>query len=433
MNKQTLIIGAGISGLTAAYFLKKPYTVLESKPYAGGLCCSFYDNGFTFDCSGHFIHIKDEKIKKLVIKLTGGVDEITRNASIYINSGFVPFPFQANLFYLDDKTKKECVDGILKRKETDIKPEMPFNEWSEAMFGKGITKYFMKPYNQKLWSYDLSKMTAEWTGPFVPKPDAESIVQSAYAKNKKTYGYNSVFYYPKEKGCQALIDGLLKKVKVNLNSKTSKIDLKNKTVHTENGQKFKFDNIISTQPLNELIKQIQNVPQSIKNAAEKLICSSVRCVNIGIISRKGIPAALKNRHWIYIPEKDFPFYRIGIYSNVNKKAAPKNGYSFYVEFSSNNGKYKNSENVITNMKKAGFIREEDEIASINVIDMPYAYVIFDKNRKKALDTIMAYLNKHNIYSIGRYGAWEYSFIEKNIKDAKETVEKLNKCGVKNVT
>ena len=123
------------------------------------------------------------------------------------------------------------------------------------------------------------------------------------------------------------------------------------------------------------------MPQSIKNAAEKLICSSVRCVNIGIISRKGIPAALKNRHWIYIPEKDFPIYRIGIYSNVNKKAAPKNGYSFYVEFSSNNGKYKNSENVITNMKKAGFIREEDEIASINVIDMPYAYVIFDKNRK----------------------------------------------------
>ena len=58
---------------------------------------------------------------------------------------FCSFSFPSKSFYLDDKTKKECVDGILKRKETDIKPEMPFNEWSEAMFGKGITKIFHKP------------------------------------------------------------------------------------------------------------------------------------------------------------------------------------------------------------------------------------------------------------------------------------------------
>lgn len=427
MNGQTIIIGAGISGLTAAYFLKGPYTVLEAKPYAGGLCASFYDNGFTFDCSGHFIHIKDKKIQKLAAKLTGGIDEIKRNASIYINGSFIPFPFQANLFYLDEKIKKECVDGILKRKETDITAKMPFTEWSEAMFGKGITKYFMKPYNQKLWSYDLAKMTAEWTGPFVPKPDAQSIVESAYEKNRQSYGYNSVFYYPKEKGCRALINGLLKKVNVQLNSKTSKIDLKNKTVSTQNGEKFKFDRLISTQPLTELIRQIAAVPQSVKNAAGKLACSSVRCINIGVKSKKGIPAALKNRHWVYLPEKRFPFYRIGMYSNVNQKAAPGKGYSFYVEFSSNNGKYKNSENVIADMKKAGFIRKEDEIAAVNIIDMPYAYVIFDKNREKAVNTIKAYLNKHNIYSVGRYGAWEYSFIEKNMKDAAAIAEKFNKA------
>ncbi len=424
MNK-TIIIGAGISGLTAAYFLKKPYTVLEAKPYAGGLCASFYDEGFTFDCSGHFIHIKDEKIKKLVSKLSNGIDEINRNSSIYIKDRIIPFPFQANLYYLDEKTKKECVNGVLHRKNTEPDTKMPFIDWSEAMFGKGITKYFMKPYNEKLWSYDLKKMTAEWSGAFVPKPDAQSIVKSAYSKNKIVYGYNSVFYYPKKGGCQTLINGLLKKVDVRYNAKTHKIDIKNKVITDENGNKYKYSNIISTQPLTELIAQTGNVPSAVKNAAKRLVCSSVRCVNIGVNAKNGIPKKIKGIHWLYIPEKSIPFYRVGIYSNASASAAPENSYSFYVEYSSGNGKYKNCDNVIKDLKKAGFIGKNDEVKTVNVVDMPYAYVIFDKNRRKALDTIQSFLSKHGIYSIGRYGAWEYSFIEKNMKDAIETAKKIN--------
>ncbi|AKL97849.1 protoporphyrinogen/coproporphyrinogen oxidase [Endomicrobium proavitum] len=421
---KTVIIGAGISGLTAAYFLKKPYAVLEAKPYAGGLCASFYEDGFTFDCSGHFIHIKDKKIKKLVEKLTGGTDEIKRNAAIYLDKTFVPYPFQANLYYLNNKIKKECVDGILKRKEIAISTSMPFIDWSKAMFGSGITKYFMQPYNQKLWSYDLKKMTAAWSGPFVPKPDAKTIVESAYSKNKEHYGYNSVFYYPKNKGCQALINGMLKKVKPEYNSKTTKIDIKNKVVHAGCKQ-YKYNKIISTQPLTELIKQISNVPANVKKAAAKLVCNSVRCVNIGVKAATGIAKNLKGVHWLYLPESKFPFYRIGVYSNVNAKTAPKNSYGFYVEFSSLNGKYKSSRNVIKDLKKAGFIGNSDGISAINIVDMPYGYVIFDKNRERALQVINSFLVKHNIFSIGRYGAWEYSFIEKNIKDAKELAEKIN--------
>jgi len=184
--------------------------------------------------------------------LTGGFCKIDRNAAIYAKNKFIPYPFQANLYYLDDKTKKECVNGILKRKDVKISASMPFLRWSEAMFGQGITKYFMKPYNRKLWDYDLNKMTTEWTGEFVPKPDAEIIVKAAYSKNKKRYdGYNSVFYYPKVNGCGALIDGLTKEVKVNLNSKTQKIDIQNKIILCSSGKTYKYNRIVSTQALPE--------------------------------------------------------------------------------------------------------------------------------------------------------------------------------------
>ncbi|MDR2191310.1 MAG: FAD-dependent oxidoreductase [Endomicrobium sp.] len=423
--RKTVIIGAGISGLSAAYFLKKDYVILEKNARAGGLCRSFYEDGFTFDCSGHFIHIKDKSVKMFVNKFSGGLDEIERNASIYLRGGFIPYPFQANLYYLDEKIKEECVRGVLNRKETQVSTSMPFIYWSQAMFGKGITKYFMKPYNQKLWSCDLKKMTALWSGAFVPKPDAQEIVKSAYSKNKKSYGYNSVFYYPKRGGCQSLIDGLLKKTEVCLGVKARQIDLKRKNIYASDGQKISFDKIISTQPLTELVNQIQNVPEAVKAASSKLKAASVHCVNIGVKSDAGIPSVLKNRHWVYLPETKFPFYRIGVYSNVNKFSAPKGSYSFYVEYSSSNGKYKNSENAVEDLIKAGFIRREDKIEAVNIVDMPNAYVIFDNNRQASFDIIDGYLKKNGISSVGRYGAWEYSFIEKNIKDAIQAAEIIN--------
>lgn len=425
MKENTVIIGAGISGLSAAYFLKKPHIVLEKESAAGGLCRSFYENGFTFDCSGHFFHIKDESIKDLVSKMSAKVDCIEREAVILFKNNFIPYPFQASLYYLPEKIKQDCIDGILKRSDVKISANMPFIDWSKNMFGSGITKYFMQPYNAKLWSYDLKKLNAQWTGAFVPKPDAESIIMSASKKNETKYGYNVSFYYPKKGGAQALINGFLKKIKPLYNAETSKIDLKKKIVETKDGRAFNFGSIISSQSLKCLIKQIKNVPPQIQKAANCLISNSILCINIGVKSKLGAPDILKGIHWIYIPEEKFSFYRIGVYSNVNPSLAPKNCYSFYIEYSSINGKFSGAKNIVSDLQKAGFIRQGDEIAAINEIKIPTGYVIFDKNRDDALKTINRYLLENNIYSIGRYGAWEYSFVEKNIKDAYSIAQIIN--------
>lgn len=428
MNKKIVIIGAGVSGLSASYFLKKENIVLEAQAYAGGLCSSFYENGFTFDCSGHFIHMRNEKIKKLVEKLAGGLNEIKRNSSIYMHSDFIPFPFQANLYYLDEKTKKECVDGLLKIKPTDINPDMSFLQWVKAVFGRGITKHFMRPYNEKLWNYDLDKMSYRWSGDFVPIPDVDEMLKSAKSKNKKSYGYNDVFYYPKKGGCNALIKGFLKKVKPELNMRVKQIDVKDKIVYAqqENGQykQYSYSSLISTQPLPELIKQLTFSPSDIKDAAQKLRWADVRCFNLGFKSKDGIPKILKNRHWIYLPEKFPSFYRVGIYSNVDPSSAPKNCYSFYVETSSPKDKNKTCADVVKDLRKMGFVGKKDELIASNVIEIPYAYPIIDHERQKALKKINDFLNALDIYSIGRYGAWEYSFIEKNILAASQLTKRL---------
>ena len=419
-----IVIGAGISGLSFGYFSKKPFIIFEKEKTVGGLCKSVKDNGFTFDYSGHFIHIKDKKIKSLIEKVTGKkLLTIKRNSAILFNNKIMPFPFQANLYYLTEQQKQKCIQGIKQRKNIKIYDDMPFIDWAKAMFGDGITEYFMQPYNQKLWNYNLKKLTAAWTAPFVPKPTQQSIINSAYKQNDQKYGYNSVFYYPSKNGCQAMIDGFYKKLKNNIitNAKAETIDLKNKIIYA-GGKRYFYDNIISTQPLKELLLSIKDLPENISKLIKNLDCTSTRCINLGIKYKKNLPEMIKDIHWIYVPKKEYPFYRVGVYSNVTKSLVPKNCYSLYIEMSD----IKDCDKIIPILKKTGIMNSDDEVISLNVIDMKYAYVIFNKDRKKTLDTIFKFLKTNNIYCTGRYGSWEYSFIEKNIIDAKNLAIELNK-------
>ena len=67
---------------------------------------------------------------------------------------------------------------------------------------------------------------------------------------------------------------------------------------------------------------------------------------------------------------------------------------------------------------------KDKIIVKNILPIKYGYVIYDKYRIPALNDIHSFLQKHNIYSIGRYGAWKYSYMEESILDSKKTAEQI---------
>ena len=110
------------------------------------------------------------------------------------------------------------------------------------------------------------------------------------------------------------------------------IDLKNKIVYA-GGKRYFYDNIISTQPLKELLLSIKDLPENISKLIKNLDCTSTRCINLGIKYKKNLPEMIKDVHWIYVPKKEYPFYRVGVYSNVTKSLVPKNCYSLYIEMS----------------------------------------------------------------------------------------------------
>jgi len=265
-SKRIVILGGGLAGLTAAYRLKKMLNdgsilLLEKTSNIGGMAQTIREGEYSFDLTGHALHLNREESKDFIFEELGlehRFNKVVRSAFIYIDGKFVPYPFQYNLSYLDKRHRDYCVTEFLKAYYIKDTPQVPktFERYSCQFFGKGISKLFMLPYNEKLWSTDLSQMSIDWMGEYVPGPDYQKVLEGAYIKkNIDNSGYNATFYYPKTGGIQILSDAIYEHVNesVLLNSPVTKIDIENKVAYS--GQRsFKYEYLLSTIPLPNLMR-----------------------------------------------------------------------------------------------------------------------------------------------------------------------------------
>src|SRR6185295_15669327 len=118
-NTDILILGGGLAGLSTAYHLRKNdpklrVLVLEKKERAGGLAGSIEQNGFTFDHTGHLLHLHDAYGKQFILDLLqDNVHVLNRSSWIFSHNTYTRYPFQANTYGLPPKVIEECVTGFL--------------------------------------------------------------------------------------------------------------------------------------------------------------------------------------------------------------------------------------------------------------------------------------------------------------------------------
>ncbi len=429
IETDTLIIGAGLCGLSCGYHLRKAghgdFLILESNPYPGGLSSSIRQDGFTFDWSGHLLHLHSPEGKKLVRSLLrGNLLAIKRSAWIHLYGVQTRYPFQANTYGLPPEVVSECVTGFLKAWQAGETPVHtgPFDRWAAALFGEGICRHFMYPYNRKLWQYPLDKMTAEWCGAFVPRPKPEEVIKGAYFEQGKAFGYNASFLYPEKGGIGALAAALAGKTgNISYSTKVLLVSLKKKEalVRSRNGgtETIKFKRLLNTSPLKDFVLSARDCPAAVKNAARRLKCAGVDVLNLGVKGR------VSDRHWFYFPEKKYPFYRAGIASNFSGSVAPAGTSSLYIEIPREGLPVSNGE-VLAGLKDAGLLKKGNTVITEQRLGIPCAYVIYDKERNAAMKTVMAALKKAGCLSSGRYGGWKYSFMEEALTDGRRAAEEL---------
>ena len=96
MKTKYLMIGAGISNLTFANYVKKDYLIAEKENEVGGYCRTIRKNGYVWDYAGHFFHFKTEEFKKKFLDKVPAEDIITQEkcTKILYKNNLVDYPFQ---------------------------------------------------------------------------------------------------------------------------------------------------------------------------------------------------------------------------------------------------------------------------------------------------------------------------------------------------
>ncbi len=412
-----LIIGAGISGLTAANYLKKDYLLIEKENEPGGYCRTIHRGDYVWDYAGHFFHFKTDEFRRLFHENIPEQDIIsqTKRTKILYKGQLVDYPFQTNIHQLEKQEFIDCLYDLFQRKEKTEYSD--FLDMLYGKFGKSIVEKFLKPYNEKLYACDLHQLDKDAMGRFFPYADIPQII--ANMKREQDSSYNSTFLYPRN-GAGSFLDVLYRRLdstEVRLGCTLTRVDAERKLAYTDGGEEISFEYLINTAPLNHFLAMLGTDAALELNG--RLSYNKVLVFNLGFSKKSAF-----KEHWIYVPDKDVNYYRIGFYDNI----LSTDKLSMYVEIGYPKDAAVDTEQqlalTLENLKRCGIVTEDNSLIASSTILMDPAYVHIRRDTEAAIAEMKRSLAVSGIHTIGRYGGWTYCSMEDCMLEAKELVQAL---------
>ena len=411
-----LIVGAGVSGLAFADWVRDDdYLVVEAEGEMGGYCRTIKRDGFVWDYSGHFFHFQRPEIERYLVDRMGDqrVLRVQRDSRIWYGDRFIDFPFQKNIHQLPEAEYEQCVRDLQDRPKDK---GGNFKDMLYARYGRGIAEKFLIPYNEKLYALNLAALDADAMGRFFPHASVEEILRNADAPTND--GYNATFTYP-EGGAIQYIEALAQGVRADriaLGERVLSIDRNAKVVTTSRRQ-IGYDTLISTAPLVALLDMC-----GVAYDSSVLSHNKVQVFNLGFDSK-----GPQNVHWIYYPQRELSFYRVGFYDNIFGSER----MSLYVEVGlpwdadlSEDERGALKARVLADLQTCGVLTNQTLVASHDVLlDPAYVHITTQSNSESVARREL--LAAEDVHSIGRYGAWTYCSIEDNIIEARQLADSLS--------
>lgn len=433
-----VIIGAGPCGLGAAHRLAEQgysnYVLYEKNPYVGGLAASFLDaKGFTWDFGVHVAHSHYHYVDHLMESLLpDGFYTHERRSWVRVCHSWVPYPFQYNFRHLPEGPRRECLDG-LESLTGDPHMHDNFGSWICGTFGRGIAKYFMLPYNRKIWATDPDLMGIQWMGDRVPRIDVARVRRNiAESKDDVSWGPNHVFQYPRRGGTGAVWNRMAEKLPrgvLRLNEDVVQIDPVRKRIVLAGGGDDHYDRLISSIPIPELVQRTGM--GALAQDAAALQYTHVYVAGVAV--NKTVPEVLNDKTWIYCPEEKAAFYRVTPYSIFSPAHVPDASQwcSMLCEISAAGHSPmvppdQFNESAVQGLNELGLISSSAGNTHYYPMSAEYGYPVPTLDRDRRLNAIIPALETHDIFSRGRFGGWKYEVgnMDHSVMQGVEVVDRL---------
>ena len=404
------IIGAGVSGLSAAHFLKDKYevTVFEKDDRPGGLIKCRRVNGSLFHtCGGHVFNSKRQEVLDWFWSKFMRDEEFSkadRNSCVFMDKGDsslehidIPYPIENHMYLFDETIQKsfykdldeiDSVKGV-NAKFTDYDSFGNFLRWR---FGKTLYNLYFEPYNKKVWRRDLNSVPMSWMEGKLPMPTTQEMRENNANKVEEKAFVHSSFWYEKVNGSQFLADKLAEGLDIKYNTDITSL-IYHEGKWNVNGTSF--DKVIFCGNIKDLVKMVDGINvNEYKDSIEKLEYHGTTAVFCEID---------KNPYsWIYQPSRKHESHRIictGNFSKTNNSEdLPDNRMTATIEFTDAISK----EDIIENLSRIPL--------NPKYIDHKYnkyTYPIQDANTRQLIRNLKSSLRVFGLYFTGRFADWEY--------------------------
>jgi len=424
-----VLIGGGLTGLVAAERLAAHGTtvpVLERAAEPGGICRSIVADGFTFDMTGHLLHTREARTRAYLeeIGVWDRLVEHERRAAVVIGDRFTPYPVQINTHALAPEVRRDCLLGFVRAWAAGEPSQEPgsFADWVLERFGEGLARHFFFPYNSKLFRISPEELTADWVGRYVPRPSLEEVVDGALGLHRGPTGYNATFRYPARGGIRMVPDAVAARVPgLMTGAEVVRISLAERWVERADGTRIRWSRLGATCALPALIDLLTDaLPEEVAAARRALRWVAVLCVALGVEGEPPHP-----EHWLYFPDPKLPFYRVGFPSN-HGRVAPPGSHTVSIELAldpSPGRLEETADEAVAALAGTGLL-DPSRIRVRRTLLVDPAYVVFDRAWRDAVPVLRGFLERHGVFTAGRWGAWNYSAMEDAILDGFRLAERL---------
>lgn len=434
---KTIILGAGLSGISTAYFLQQhedceSITILEKEERPGGLCRSIRKDGYIYDIGPHILFSKDKEMLELMLSVLDEKNDLKRSNKILYKGIPVQYPFENDLSKLPAEDLSHCINAFNHNPYEDYEATNMIQFFLKT-FGEGITNCYLRPYNEKIWKYDPAFMNTSMVDR-IPKPTQEEIRRSAAGETVDGYVHQLYFSYPTNGGIEAVPNGFLKrldpdKCTVKCSSEVVRIEktAEGFSVNTRDGAVYTAEQLISTIPVQALTAAYADATPELEKTVDDLRYNSIA------ISFVKTPYDLCGENYAYmIPDKDVIFHRISKMDFLGD-AYHRDGEATYmveVTYRANDRVDLMSdeafrEKITQGMVDIGFARETEDVSIIDITKYEYAYVIYDLNHTPNMEKIRDFYQDAGIILNGRFGNFEYWNMDRILRESFELVKRIS--------